>query len=469
MNATAPASGDGSQAHPFQRLTEALRVSESPLHIHLAPGRYTGPFELPPQTFVDGPETAVLTAEGLVTVLHAPGEVTLKGFSVVGGAEGLISGGNSTLSRLKFRGQRRAALIVSGGMLALNDTEFQTSLTEVLGLVLEKEGSARVSRTRWSGPFSTAIEAHFAAPRAASPSSLEVSDATVEGAVRGLRLVNAGTVSLRRLTVRGGSGDGVLIARTHATFDTVLTVGHEYGLSLGEGAEVEGRNLRVLRAQRAGIAITHAQATLRDVRVIQSGDFGGVQVIRGNLWMERFRIEDSQSYGLTARNSRVVLRDGTISNTLDPDGITGDGLQLRYSEAQLVSVYVDHSANYGLLSAEGSRTTLVDVTLANNGAAGAVVETQGYLGGVAVTVDGSGGPGLIVMLGSASLDGWTFQRLQGPALAPDCEAGAVVKTHHVSDTSSSAASAHCIRGSAALAPQLWTLESWKPKVPGSGR
>ena len=50
MQPGAPSGGDGSESHPFASLPSALTAVAGRLRVHLAAGRYPGPFVLPEGT-----------------------------------------------------------------------------------------------------------------------------------------------------------------------------------------------------------------------------------------------------------------------------------------------------------------------------------------------------------------------------------------------------------------------------------
>ncbi|RKH89564.1 hypothetical protein D7Y13_40555, partial [Corallococcus praedator] len=79
----AVAGGDGTRERPLRSLSEAL-ARPGPLLVHLAPGRYEGPFRLPGgiRLVGAGPFT-VLTAPNPATgVVEAGGEASLESLAV---------------------------------------------------------------------------------------------------------------------------------------------------------------------------------------------------------------------------------------------------------------------------------------------------------------------------------------------------------------------------------------------------
>jgi hypothetical protein len=372
---------------------------------------------------------------------------------------GLLSAGALKLRDVHFSGQRAAAVRVSGGILEVDGAALSASMSNVAGVELSG-GRALLRHVSWEGPFSTALDVSPRDGPLSSEPTLELWDSKIEDAVRGVRLRSAGRARIVKLSVVRGRAEGLLIYGTRAELGSVTVVGHEYGVSLGAGADVTAKDLVSTQAHRAGIALTHARAVMHDVRIDRAGNFGAVQLVKASLWLERFHIVDSKSYGVSAVASRVVLRDGSVVRTEDSDGGGGDGLQLRNSDSQVVSVYVDQSQGAGAWVAEGGVATLVNVTLSRSVAAGVVVETGGRLVGVSVHVDGSDGPGLLVAKGAAQVDRWTFSGVKEDALSPDCAAGAAVKVHEAPEGQRVSLRAPCVGRSPALLPELATLSDW---------
>ncbi|HSP81040.1 MAG TPA: hypothetical protein VLQ93_21130, partial [Myxococcaceae bacterium] len=119
--------GDGSRERPFTTLAPALARAEAagaPLRVHLAPGRYRGPFVLPAGLeLVGGGEATVLQGEGEEVVVRAPRGVTLRRLGLEGDGGGLKAGGPVELEAVRFGGQpgRGTGLFVRGGPLRLED------------------------------------------------------------------------------------------------------------------------------------------------------------------------------------------------------------------------------------------------------------------------------------------------------------------------------------------------------------
>jgi hypothetical protein len=441
-------------------LSEAL-THAAPVKVHLAPGVYPGPFVLGPGDEIEGPESAVLHAQGHEVVVSVPNGGALRGVSVQGGSDGLVvASGELRLEGVHVSGQRQRAVAVEGGSLRATRARLSASVSAVSGVVLARGARAQLSKVQFDGPFSTAIDARFEAPPEGKGSTLELEDVEITDAVRGLRLVNAGQTRLARVKVERGRAEGVLIIGTKVGFQDLEVADHEEDASFGRDAEVEGRGLTLERAHRVGLALVKARAVLRDVHVSRAGPYGAVQVVSGNLWLERFHFEDSQSYGLSAVQSRVSLRDGTVTRIRDPEGGGGDGIQVRGGRAQVMSVYVDSCEGSGVWAAEHAEVTLVNVNLARTALAAAAVETGARLSGVSVEVRTQKGSGLVVTEGTALLDHWHFDGLSEGVLSPDCTAGAVVKVHEVSTDPQVDLSAPCVGQTGALLPDVRSLEVW---------
>ncbi|RYZ39593.1 MAG: hypothetical protein EOO71_19565, partial [Myxococcaceae bacterium] len=86
----AVAGGDGTRESPLRSLSEALS-RPGPLLVHLATGRYEGPFRLPAGTRLvgQGPATVLTAPDPGTGVVEAGSEASLESLSVEGGGWGL--------------------------------------------------------------------------------------------------------------------------------------------------------------------------------------------------------------------------------------------------------------------------------------------------------------------------------------------------------------------------------------------
>jgi hypothetical protein len=292
------------------------------------------------------------------------------------------------LEGVAFSGQREGAVRVKGGRLVARGVHFEASLSETVGVSLEGAAHADVRESTFSGPWRRGMEVRGGA-------EAELEDVQFQGAVMGLDQ-EGGRVRLRRVTVEGGRGPGLLVRDGTLAIEEGSVIGHEYGLA-SNGAKLEVRDFTSLRAERAGLGLTSSTGRLEDIRVRESGSFGALQLVGSDLELRGFRVDDVDGYGVVATRGRLIARDGVLTRLRSKDGFSGDGLHLRGVEADIEGVEVRGAVGTGVLAAQGAQVTLRDVTLVGCQQAGLEVESLAEVKAVGLEVRDTQGVALAVL------------------------------------------------------------------------
>ena len=333
----APAGGDGSEAHPYRTLSRALK-RDGRKRIRLAPGVYRGAFELAGGTELWGPAveldpgdsesggagqkpngTAVLVGKPLRTTLMVDGPSHVRGLRIRGGGP---------------------ALWLRTGGLELRDVRIEG--TGGKGLLLDPESAAVLERVAFRGTFQRAIELTGA--------TLEGKNLRLEGDT-GLHAVRS-RVDLQKLQVMKGSGVGLFCGGSVFKLREVTVRGHEYGLLSRGHCKLDVQGLWADHPDRAGLALVESEGYLSDLKVTESGSYGGIQLLSSDLRLERFELDGGEAYGVSIRGGTIKLRAGTIKNIRDRDGGAGDGVHVRVAKVELRAVSLIGIAGAGLLAAE---------------------------------------------------------------------------------------------------------------------
>ncbi|MGZ3447578.1 MAG: hypothetical protein ACXU88_17985, partial [Myxococcaceae bacterium] len=172
MDASAPAGGDGSGAHPFRTLAEAPARGR----IRLAAGVYRGGLLLEDVELVGG-KAVVLASSAEGPCVRARGTVRLERVQIQGGAAGLlVESGRTTLESVGLSGQRGSAIEVQGAaeLVAARST-LQASVSGFPGVRILPGGRAELREVRIRGPFQRAV--HATAPAALLLSGVQIEDA----------------------------------------------------------------------------------------------------------------------------------------------------------------------------------------------------------------------------------------------------------------------------------------------------
>lgn len=417
VDASSASDGDGTAQRPFKSLDGALRrANASAAHIHLAAGLYQGPFIFGPSAQLEGSGAAVLFAEGSEVVITPRGPLRLSNVIVQGGSVGIENAADVSLSGVAFSGQRSLAVHATSGSLWAERTTFSASVSEARGVKVEPNARALFWRCTFQGPFGRAIELN-------APSRVEISDCFFDGPVTGVHQV-AGSAAIHRTKFSGGRGPAIYSARGTLELVDVDVHGHEYALQGGANAAIRVLRFSSVRAERAAIAMTRATAQLEEITVVDSGSFGAVQLIASTVGLRRFRLAHPEAYGLFARQSRVSVDDGAITDVADSGGSAGDGIHARGTQGYIQSVSVLRSAGAGLIAAEESSLELRDFA-----------------------VDGCHWGGVIAeSLARVTGSSWTIRRCEAPAIAVPDVAQVDVDVLRSEGNAQGAAWAECDRG-----------------------
>ena len=441
VDAYAVEGGDGTEARPYRSLDRALARGGAAggARFHVRTGLYRGPFTLPPGAAIDGPEAAVLFAEGGEGAVVTAADASLTGVSLQGGATGLAVLGPVRAVGVHFSGQRTSAVQVRGGRLELVRADVQATISEVVGVRVER-GRALVADCAFSGPFRRAILGE---------------GAEVEVAVERTRFVEAVTAvqlmgargRLKDVAARGGRGPAVFVGLGgDVEIDGLEVDGHEHAL-LSRDARLRARGVTSRKAEQAGIGLVKSRATLEDVAVSDSGPYGGVDVVGGEVELRRFRIERAASFGVHARSARVAISDGRVDGVAsERDSSLGDGVHLREAKGTVERVTVRGAAGSGLLVSEASEIRGADLVMERCRWGGVVVETLSTFTGRSIGVSDGGGAALVVSTeATAEIAGLTSARNQDGTVWAECNENARVTLRGLSEDAPRTRLPPCVR------------------------
>jgi len=446
--------GDGTRERPFRSLAEGLAVRPAPT-VHIAPGLYAGPFLLPADAHLVGVgESTVLYGEGREPVVRMEAGASLERLTVQGGGWGVETAGTLKLDRVAFSGQREGAVrLTSGGRLVAERVQFEASISETVGVLLDGPVSAQVKGSTFLGPWGQGVSS-----RGGAEAVLE--EVSFQGAVIALEQ-EGGRVRLRRVTVEQGRGPGLLVREGSLEVEDGLVVGHEYGLA-SYGAKLEVRGFTSVKAERAGLGLTRSTGRLEDLQVRQSGNFGALQLVDSDMEVRELRVDEVDAYGVLATRGKLRLRNATLTRLSAKEGYTGDGLHLRGVVADIEGVQVRGVPGAGVLAAQGAEVTLREVTLSQCKLAGLTVESLARVKAVGLEVRDTEGPALAVMRdGDVSVDALTASGLGDGLVWAECEGATRVHLGRLETEDRRGLSAPCI-DTASLSPSSTPQERQRP-------
>lgn len=495
VDAALPTSGDGSREHPLRSLAEAL-IRPGPLTVHLGAGTYPGPITLPEGARVEGQGAAsVLAVEGAALVVRAGREAALVDVAVRGGDWGLeVDGGRVRLERVGFSGQRTGAVRVTAGRLEVEAGRFEASAPGGTGVLLEGAGrgaavapveepravsathpppgagaganapaantdagtstprpatesssdspsevEARITASTFTGPYRRAVRVRGAQVRA------ELRDVRFSGPETAVG-VDGGHAEVRRATAEGGKGSAFSVVDGTLVLEDARASGYEYGLSATNARMLQVRRFTSERAARAGLGVVRSQGALEDVVVRDSGDYGGLQFVGGDVRVERFRVEGSGEYGLSALHGKLRLFDGIIDRVRSADGAAGDGLHLREVEADVQGMVVRDVAGACILAAQAAHVKLRGAELRRCTLAGLSVDTQGQLQATDVGIQGAGAAMTALGQGELHVDLLTASGLADGLIYAECQGATRVSLERVRSEDARGLPLPCVTG-----------------------
>src|SRR5262249_10715012 len=250
---------------------------------------------------------------------------------------------------------------------------------------------ATVRDTEFTGPFQRAVQAGL-------PAALRMERVRTRDAVTALHL-EGGEAWLARVDVAGGRGPAVYVVRGQLHVQGLTVTGHEYALATGEGAEVEGSDLRSQGAFRAALGIVQTRANLSRVTIDAAGDHGALSLLSSDVQLADLTVTGGRFGGISMRSGQLRLERGRFTAIHSPDRLAGDAVQVRAGRATLSALAAQGCSGIGLLSAEGAVVDLTGGTVQGAGVAGLSADSEGQLHATGVAVRDTRGPAVLVLDG----------------------------------------------------------------------
>ncbi|MCP3138874.1 hypothetical protein [Pyxidicoccus xibeiensis] len=303
--------------------------------------------------------------------------------------------------------------------------------------VVPSEGpTARITGSSFTGPFRRAVRVRGVNAR------VELEDVRFSGPVSAVG-VDGGHAEVRRAVAEGGRGSAFSVVEGSMLLEHVQVTGHEYGVSSMRARRIDVRDFTSVRAERAGLGLAQSRGVLEGVVVRDSGAFGGIQLVGGDMEVRRFTVEGAAEYGLTALQGKLRVRQGTITRVSSAD-VAGDGLHLREMEADVEDVRVRDVAGTCVLAAQDSRVQLKDVELVGCRHAGILVETLARVEARNVDVRGGGTALAALDNGRLRVEGLTARQLVDGLVWAECQGDTQVSLKQVRSEDVRGLSAPCV-------------------------
>lgn len=400
VRAGAPAPRDGSDAHPFATIGDALATLPLGGAVLVAAGVYRervqlrGPVALvgagAGRTRLVAPDDALA---GPVVLLDGEGAI-LRDLTVTGGEVGiLVRGAGHAIVDVSLWRQRGEGLRAEGAELKLTESE-------VVGT-----GDGRTGRGVHA--IDSRLEARSLVFRDAGRRQLHVEGGTavvsdVDFARAGLTALSVtanGHLEAHRVRIEGAGGAAIYAARSTLLVDNSAIRDCEYGITAAVGSSVVLSDNEIASYRQAAISLVGTTGLVLRNAIYGGGETGGIAIVssHGDLELRDNQLRSPGPVGVTMYGSTVRIVGNRISGArTDSQGEFGAGIFAQQSDVQLLGNVLTGNAGPGI---------------ALHLSTGRIVENE--------SVE-NGGDGLVVMDGStAEVSGNRLDRNLASGLALD--------------------------------------------------
>ena len=393
-----PAVRDGSRAHPYATIADALRAAPDGAEVHLAAGDHVERLAIVRAVTLVG-EGAGLTRivspspTGSVIALLGAGRLGLRGLTVEGGEIGVDVEGarNVTLHDVALRNQRLTGLKARDAGLELDGCEIVDLQGGQTGTGVELHGGSlelRDSVFRRAGRRAVVVRASRATltgidVEGSSLSALQATDGS-EVTVTGGRFAWNGGAAL----YAGGSKLRVVGARLE---------NNEMGIVGFRGARLDVEAAQIYDHTVAGIALTGGSGRIRNSTLARGGSDAAIAVAEcASLLLEDNTIFDPGNVGVHLSRTKATLHGNDIRGAhLDRQRDFGDGVYALESQLILTGNVLHGNAGSGLAMTRSKARLQRNDVLGNDRAGGLFFE-RSVIDADDNLFDGNKGPGVEV-------------------------------------------------------------------------
>jgi len=167
---------------------------------------------------------------------------------------------------------------------------------------------------------------------------------------------------------------------------------------------------------------------LDGIQTVESGSFGAIQLVSSEASIRHFWLHRSSDYAIHARDSRLEVEDGAITEVRGQGSEDGDGIHLRHSRGTIQSVLVRSAQGAGILAAEASSIALRDLQLLSCRGAGVLADTLAQIRASSLWVRSSQGAAVVALgRSTVAVQGLTSEQNQEGPVWAECQNGASVR------------------------------------------
>lgn len=353
--------------------------------LHVNTGLYAGPFTFGQHVRVEGHGEVVLTGEAGQTVVTAS-DTELVGVSVQGGDVGLEAGAGVRLSKVHFSGQRKRVARVHGA-LVLEDSEILARLEGIDGVGVDRGATLTARHLTFSGGIRRALQTEGG--------RLELEDVRAEGVKTLVHAVEA-DVALDQASARAGTGPAFFFAAGRAHLRAITVQGHEYGLQLARGAEVDVDGLTVGGTAQGCVSVLHARLTLAHAELTRCGLGAALELTDSDTTATLVNVSKTPDLGVLVRQGALTLTASTFSFISGSRESLGDAVHVRDAKVRLDGLRVTDVEGSGLFVSSLSEVSVGSLEVERARQAAVFVERGSQVRLEKLLVRGGGGPAVVV-------------------------------------------------------------------------
>ncbi|MGV3620016.1 MAG: hypothetical protein ACO1OB_04320 [Archangium sp.] len=387
---------------------KALPLQLANVDVHVRAGLYSGLSAID-DARIEGHGEVVFTNDVISAHRAELQNVTIQGAT--------LQGGELTLNKVTFSGQRRLALELDGPLKA-NGVKFIATIEGVTGIAA-KDAKIELTDARFQGGFSRAIDL--------SGGQLSLRDTKFEGAKTGVRALDTATM-LQNVEALGGSASGFVFAGGTVTAKHLEVHGYEFGVQLSRDVEATMEEVTIRGSTESCLSSLQSKLSLTDAHFERCST--GLSLLNSTSTLSRIDVRDSTGFG-------VLLRQGTSTITkLEVHGVRkGDALHVRDAMVRLdESLFADVDGS-GLFVSAVAKVTGGGVQVERASQSALFVERGSTLWLEHLLVRGGRGAAVVVpdaarvSLGTLSVSGGN----EAPIYA-ECDQGARVEVGRIEST-----------------------------------
>jgi hypothetical protein len=330
VGAASPGVADGSAAHPYADLQEALDAAPEGALLRVAAGQYRGPLHIDRSVRIigEGPRRTVITGNGASgpAVAVRAASVELRGLGIAFGSSCVsFDGGDHRLAQVELRSATQQGLFARRARVRFRGGVIRDIGNEASGRGVDVDrGAIELRAVVFRAAGRRAIVLHGA--------EASIEDVDVRGSSLSAVQATAGSsVRILRGAFEGLGGAALYAGASQLYVEGAVVDAAEYGVMGFRGADVVVRGGRFSHYRVAGVALVGSHGSISDAQFASGGSEGAISVSFADgempILLTGNRIRTPGPIGIHVTESSVTVRGNSITGARrDAQGDLGDAV-----------------------------------------------------------------------------------------------------------------------------------------------